>query len=186
MHARTSLLVFVLGSVGCHNCGNDGPKEESDTDPFAGSDGCGFICTSDGTSDSGLDPVPLDDTSAESTGGGMGTTGAIEPQDQCRASSECGPESFCVAPFDQTLGPEGKGPYACVSECVPLIDEDLWCADASACCDPDAVCTDRGYCELPGGSGTEATGGSDTGDPSDTDGGDSTGGADTGSGSGSG
>ena len=182
MRARAA-LVFVLGSAGCHNCGNEAPKEESDTDPFAGSDGCGFICTSDGSSGGGFTTAPLDDTSAESSSGG--TTGTGTPQDECRMSSECGRDSFCVAPFDQTLGPEGKGPYACVSECVPLVDEDLWCADATACCDPNAVCTDRGYCELPGSTGTGDTGGSDTGGSGDTGGGDSTGGSDSGSGTGS-
>jgi hypothetical protein len=182
MHARDCMLVFVLGSVGCHNCGNDSPKEESDTDPFAGSDGCGFICTSDGSSSGGFTTAPVDDTSAESSSGG--TTGAIGPQDECAMSSDCGDASFCVAPFDQSLGPEGKGAYACVVECVPLVDEDLWCADATACCDPNAVCTDRGYCELPESTGTDGSGGSDTGGSSGS--GDSGTGDDSGSGSTSG
>ncbi|MEX1361576.1 MAG: hypothetical protein AB1Z98_00495, partial [Nannocystaceae bacterium] len=72
--------------------------------------------------------------------------------DECAVSSDCPGSELCVAPFDPDLGPQGKGPNECVTECVVLMDELRWCLDATACCDPEAECTDRGYCELPGGS----------------------------------
>lgn len=169
MRTRTTLLVWVLGSAGCHNCGDHDPKgAETDTDPFAGSETCGFICVDDTTGAPAATATIGDDSAAA----GSSSTGAVGPVDECQASDECGGGLFCVAPFDQTLGPKGKGLYACVDACVPLVDEDLWCADATACCDPDATCTDRGYCELPGAStGTDSgTGGSDTGDSGSGDG----------------
>lgn len=167
MRSPSALLVFVLGSAGCHNCGHHDPIEESETDAL--DDSCGFICTSGGFDSSGgvggVTTLPAGDTGGESS---SSTTGTAAPQNECRMSAECDGGMFCVAPFDQALGPEGKGAYACVAECVPLVDEDLWCADATACCDPNAICTDRGYCELPGSGGTDDTGGSDTGSTGDS------------------
>lgn len=152
-------------------CGDDIPDEYMDMDtPIHGSDTGGTTTTSvtttsttavpDGTTGT---PTPATDSSDE----GPATVGI---PDECEVSSECGRGEYCVAPFDPELGPEGKGPNECVSECVVIMDELRWCLDASACCDAEAECTDRGYCVFPGESSD-----SGTGDSGDTDGGSGTG-----------
>jgi hypothetical protein len=60
----------------------------------------------------------------------------------------------CVAPFDGEIGE-----FACVPDCIGIMDELSWCADASACCDAGATCTPRGYCVLPD-AGTSGSSGS--------------------------
>lgn len=174
MRLRGALLLFVTSSVGCHNCGNDDPPVEPDTDTLGPASTSGFF---DDTTTGFASTVPVDGTgndgNDDDTAAPPGTTTGAPSGDECQASAECGAELFCVAPFDQTLGPNGKGDFACVTECVMQMDEDRWCADVSACCDPDAECTDRGYCEVPGlgtgdsggsGSGGSDSGGSDSGD----------------------
>ncbi|MEM6990713.1 MAG: hypothetical protein AAF721_09455 [Myxococcota bacterium] len=128
---------------------------------------CGPPTTSGPGTTAAVDDAQPDSTSDD------GTTPAETGADECSASSECDPD-FCVAPFDPELGVFGRGPFACVAECVDLQDELRWCADASACCAPDAECTDRGYCELPGMA--DSTGGDST--SGDSTSGDSTTGVD--------
>jgi hypothetical protein len=179
MRCREAFLLLLTFSVGCHNCGGgDDPIVEAETDTFGPSTTSGFF---DDTTTGFASTVPVGDTgdNGGDTAAATSTTGGSA--DECQASAECGAELFCVAPFDQSLGPYGKGDYACVTECVMLLDEDRWCADVGACCDPDAECTDRGYCEIPGsdsgdtgGSGSSSggdSGGSDTGGTGTTTGG---------------
>lgn len=143
-------------------CGDDLPDP-----PPAGVDSTSSTGTLD-TTTTGDDPTTtsttttgVDDTAGDSTTThGGGTLGEL---DDCQTTSDCDPGLLCVAPFDESLGPEGKGLNECVAECVGIMDETRWCADAQACCDPEAECTDRGYCVLPGESTGSDTGGSDTG-----------------------
>jgi hypothetical protein len=105
---------------------------------------------------------------------GMGST--TEPSDgdagsPCSHSGECNEGLVCSAPFSQGE----RGEFACVEACIGHMDEQRWCADASACCDPDAVCTMRGYCLSPDGSSSSAGEGSTTGDDSTTGDGSTTG-----------
>lgn len=83
-----------------------------------------------------------------------GTTGA-PVGGPCLDSADCA-EGWCVAPFT-----EGEvGSFTCIAECIPLMDESMWCLDASACCEPGAVCSARGLC-VEGGlddSGTASSG----------------------------
>jgi hypothetical protein len=102
-----------------------------------------------------------DSSACESTGGvttATSSTTASEGDTTGGSSDACevlGCEvGFCVAPFDGEIGE-----FVCVPDCIGIMDEALWCADASACCDADAVCTDRGYC-VPSESGSESGGGS--------------------------
>lgn len=96
-------------------------------------------------------------------GGTTTTTGpsTVGIPDECTMTADCVDGELCVAPFDQSAGPEGKGAYECVSECVAIMDEDRWCADVAACCDPLAECTDRGYCVYPDGTGSTEGGGTE-------------------------
>ncbi len=178
MRLREALVLLFASTVGC-SCGDDAPIEP-DTDTFGPATTSGFF---DDTTTGFASTVPVGDTRGDDDDGNddsaAGTTTGAASGDECLASAECGAELFCVAPFDQTLGPLGKGDYACVTECVMQMDEDRWCADTSACCDPDAECTDRGYCEVPGLE-TGDSGGSDSGG-SDSGGSDS-GGSDSGNG----
>ena len=161
MRLRTTILLFALTSVGCHRCGDPDPVEMGTT--TFGAETCDDFCFGDSSGAVSFTTSPPP-SSSSSSGAGEDTAA----QDECLMSSECGAGLFCVAPFDQSLGPEGKGLYACVSECVPFMEETMWCADATACCDPSHVCTDRGYCvppELDTGSdsGGSDSGGSDSG-----------------------
>lgn len=159
--ARAHALAMLL-AAGATACGDDLP---SDSDGTSGPLLITSTSTTDGSSSStaAIAPASSDEGgSSSSTTGGPTTVGI---PDECQRSSECPDGELCVAPFDQSAGPEGKGAYACVSECVALMDEDRWCADAAACCDPLAECTDRGYCVYPEGStgssdGTDSSGGS--------------------------
>ena len=174
MNRYLRLLVIPIASLGLAGCpGDDSPPADETgiaTDTFGTTgttdDTCGTACMGGEDSTTTTDAV---DTTAgdESTGSG--------DEDECQASSECAGE-FCVAPFNPELGVFGKGPFACVAECVPGEEDPmyelLWCADAEACCNPDAECTDRGYCEVPGADST----GDDTTEGMDSTGDDTTGG----------
>lgn len=152
-------LVVLLGLAACGDDlpddimgGDDSPPAMSST-----SDGGEPVTTTSTTS------AATTSTSASSSSDGeVNTFGAL---DECEVSSDCARGLLCVAPFDESLGPEGKGLNECVMECVVIMDEARWCADAAACCDPEAECTDRGYCVFPGGStgSTGSTGGSSSG-----------------------
>lgn len=167
------LLVISIASLGLAGCpGDDSPPADETgtgtTTTGTTDDTCGTACMGGNDEDSTTTMDAVDTTAAAES-----TTGSTD-EDECQASSECAGE-FCVAPFDPKLGVFGKGPFACVAECVPGEEdpmyEYLWCADAQACCNPDAECTDRGYCEVPGADST----GDDTTDGMDSTDGDSTG-----------
>lgn len=167
---RARCVVAGLLVVGAVACGDDLPDPRAD-------DGEGMSSSSSGTT-GGTTGDLFSTTSAEpasSDEGGTTTTSGpstVGIPDECTLSAECLDGEVCVAPFDESAGPEGKGAYECVSECVAIMDETRWCADAAACCDPLAECTDRGYCVEPG----DTTGGSDDSGAS----GSSTGGSTTG------
>jgi len=172
-----SISIAVLGLAGCPD-DDPPPADETGigTETFSTTDEtCGTACMSANDDDSTTSTGVVDTTA----GSDDATTGSTS-EDECLATSECAGE-FCVAPFDATLGVFGKGAFACVAECVPGEEdpryEEMWCADAEACCNPDAECTDRGYCEVPG---ADDTGGDDTTDGMDTTDGDDTTGGDTG------
>lgn len=162
MPSPTPTLLAVLLAAAC---GDDLPDQPAETmappDTSSGSESSttSTPSTSSTTSDDGTNQPG----SSSSSDDGPSTVGI---PDDCDVSGDCAPGELCVAPFDPELGPEGKGPNECVTECVVLMDELRWCLDATACCDPEAECTDRGYCELPG----ESTG--DDGSSSSSDGGD--------------
>jgi len=146
-------LCTLLLAAGLLACGDDLPSE-SESDEAQADVTTGFITTGSESSSSSSS------SSSESSGSTEGGTfGAV---DECDLSPDCEAGLVCVAPFDESLGPEGKGLNACVSDCVGPMDETRWCADAIACCDPAAECTDRGYCVVPGESGDsgESSGGS--------------------------
>jgi hypothetical protein len=165
---RACGVVAWLG-LGAAACGDDLPD-----DPPSG----GMSSSSGLTGTLTLDPSSTSTGDAPTSSEGSTSTSGpstVGIPDECTQSDHCLDGEVCVAPFDQTAGPEGKGAYACVSECVAIMDEDRWCADAAACCDPTAECTDRGYCVAADGG---STGGSESSTGRD-DGG-STGGSTTG------
>lgn len=148
---RVARAWLAVGLAGLPACGDDLP----DPVPITGdADGASSSSSGAVTTTTG-EPATSTTTGTSSSsdeGGSTSTTGhtTVGVPDECTASAQCGDGEVCVAPFDQSAGPEGKGAYACVVECVVIMDEDRWCADAAACCDPLAECTDRGYCVLPG------------------------------------
>ena len=78
----------------------------------------------------------------------------------CTDSSECMEGAFCSAVFDGEVQS-----FLCQDQCVPLMDDDQWCADYSSCCTPGAICSSRGYCLVPGdteGLDSGSSSGSDT------------------------
>jgi len=169
---RTLGLLLIV--VGLAACGDDLPTDTDIDDESADSTGGTTTgTTAPGTTSTTTSTTAPAESSTTTTTTAGGTFGEV---DECAVSSDCDPGLFCVAPFDESLGPEGKGLNACVPDCVGPMEETLWCADTSACCDPMAECTDRGYCEVPGGSTGDASGsgsdsGSGTGEPGTTTGG---------------
>lgn len=163
-----TLLAVLLAAA----CGDDLPDQPAETMAPPGTSSGGESSTTStpttsgtSSSDDGTSPP----ASSSSSDDGPSTVGI---PDECDVSGDCAPGELCVAPFDPDLGPEGKGPNECVTECVVLMDELRWCLDATACCDPEAECTDRGYCELPGEStGDDGSSTSDGGDTGTTSGG---------------
>lgn len=158
---RSALMLVVLGVAPA--CGDDLPDPPEVGMSSSGTTGTTGTSTTDDPSTSG---TTVSAPASSDEGGGTTTTtsgpSTVGIPDECTMTAECVDGELCVAPFDQAAGPEGKGAYECVEECVVLMDEDRWCADAAACCDPLAECTDRGYCVYPEGStgGTESSGSS--------------------------
>lgn len=149
MRSPLAPLLLVLCSIAC---GDDLP----DPVPAGSSSSSGGVdVTTDATTVLGT----TTDGSTSTDEGTSSTTGpsSVGIPDECTVTADCPRGELCVAPFDQAAGPEGKGPLECVTECVVIMDEDRWCADAAACCDPAAECTDRGYCVFP----SESTGDTD-------------------------
>lgn len=165
-------IVMGLLVVGAAACGDDLPDPRADDGEAMSSTSSGTTggTTGDLSTTTSAAPASSDEGGTTTTTSGPSTVGI---PDECTLSGECLEGEVCVAPFDESAGPEGKGAYECVSECVAIMDETRWCADAAACCDPLAECTDRGYCVYP----ADTTGGSD--DSGSTGG--STGGSTTGS-----
>lgn len=163
--ARACGVAAWLG-LGAAACGDDLPDApmEGMSSSSSGTTGPGSLTIDPSTTSTGVATSSTDDEAGNTTtttGSGPSTVGI---PDECTQSAECLDGEVCVAPFDQEAGPEGKGAYECVSECVGIMDEARWCADAAACCDPTAECTDRGYCVHPeetgGSEGSGTTGGS--------------------------
>jgi hypothetical protein len=154
--ARVHAVATLLAIVATAACGDDLPSNDS-----ASSSGpwpTTSTSTTDGsTSTTGAIAPASSDEGASTTGSSTTGPSTVGIPDECTLSSDCPDGELCVAPFDQSAGPEGKGATECVTECVVIMDEDRWCADAAACCDPLAVCTDRGYCVYP----EDSTGSSD-------------------------
>jgi hypothetical protein len=154
--ARACAAAMILSLVTAA-CGDDLPTNEGSS-----SSGPWITSTSTSTTDASASttaeaaPTSTDD-GASTTGTSTGGPSTVGIPDECTLSSDCPDGELCVAPFDQSAGPEGKGATECVTECVVIMDEDRWCADRAACCDPLAECTDRGYCVYP----EESTGSSD-------------------------
>jgi hypothetical protein len=148
--------------LGLAACGDDLPDAPiGGMSSSSSTTGPGSLTIDPSTTSTG---VATDEAGTTTTTGSGPTTVGIP--DECLLSAHCPDGEVCVAPFDQEAGPEGKGAYECVIECVELMDEDRWCADAAACCDPTAACTDRGYCVHPeetGGSEDSGTTGGSTG-----------------------
>ncbi|MCH9681477.1 MAG: hypothetical protein K0V04_08595 [Deltaproteobacteria bacterium] len=166
----------LLVGFGLIACGDDLPDQV--TDPPDGNCQAETGCTTSGGDTTGRpDAGTTTTTTTTTTSTTTGTTddgpATVGIPDECAFTSDCPAGEFCVAEFDESLGPEGKQPNECVTECVGIMDETKWCLDVGACCDPEAECTDRGYCVLPGSSssdggsgddmGTSGTGGSSTG-----------------------
>jgi hypothetical protein len=155
---------LVLGSLAC---GDDLPiaPEQGMSSSGGSSTTTSGSSGEPGSSSSSAAPASSDEgVGTTTTSGGPSSVGI---PDECTVTADCLDGELCVAPFDQTAGAEGKGAYECVPECVVIMDEDRWCADADACCDPEAECTDRGYCVYPDGStgGSEGSSGSTGGGP---------------------
>ena len=153
---RTLGLSMIV--VGLAACGDDLPNDTDITGESADSTGATVGLTTSTTSTTTGTTAPAESSTSTTTAGG--TFGEV---DECAVSRDCDPGLWCVAPFDESLGPEGKGLNACVRDCVGPMEETLWCADTAACCDPMAECTDRGYCEVPGSSSGDESSGSDSG-----------------------
>ncbi|MCA9707218.1 MAG: hypothetical protein KDK70_15300 [Myxococcales bacterium] len=150
----------LLLALGLAACGDDLPDPPANTQGADGtSTGSGALDSTTTSAESSTGDGTVTTTTTTTTHGG-GTFGEV---DDCQLSGDCPGGQFCVAPFDESLGPEGKGLNECVAECVGLMDEAKWCADAAACCDPAAECTDRGYCVLPEDSTGEGSTGDTTG-----------------------
>jgi hypothetical protein len=143
--ARLGLCLLAVGA-----CSSDEASGYMDDQPPNG------VCETDTDPDC-LTGTATDGDSSTGSGGATSTTGATAmttsssatggDADQCEASAECPNSQLCVAEF---MG-DKRGPYACVSACLELNDEAMWCADAAACCTAGATCTDRGFCVLAGG-----------------------------------
>jgi hypothetical protein len=172
--ARVHAVAMLLAVVATAACGDDLPTNE-------GSSSSGLLLTTssttdDSTSTTGAIAPASSDEGASTTGSSTTGPSTVGIPDECTLSSDCPDGELCVAPFDQSAGPEGKGATECVTVCVMLMDEDRWCADAAACCDPLHVCTDRGYCVDP----EQSTGSSDGSGSSGGSSGGSTGSGSTG------
>jgi hypothetical protein len=168
---RACIVVVLLG-LGVAGCGDDLPDPPRAGGSSSGTTGTTGTSTTDGFTSTSTSAAPASSDEAGTTTTGTTGPSSVGIPDECTVSADClDGEPYCVAPFDQSAGPEGKGAYECVSECVVLMDEDRWCADAAACCDPQAECTDRGYCVYP----EEPTGGSEGSGSSDGSTGGSTG-----------
>lgn len=169
--ARARVVAWL--GLGVTACGDDlpDPPEAGMSSSSSGTTGPGTLTIDPSSTSTGTTAASTDEAGASTTTGSGPSTVGIP--DECTLSSECLDGEVCVAPFDQEAGPEGKGANECVSECVVIMDEDRWCADAAACCDPTAECTDRGYCVVPGDTGgSESSGSASSGS---TGGGSSTG-----------
>ncbi|MCX4247900.1 hypothetical protein [Paraliomyxa miuraensis] len=155
---RTLLAPLVLASLATA-CGDDLPDP-----PLGSSSSSTGVSPSDTTT--GLSGSTSTSTTDDTSGASSSSTGfsSVGIPDECTVTADCPRGELCVAPFDQSAGPEGKGPLECVIECVVIMDEDRWCADAAACCDPEAECTDRGYCVYPSDSTGATDSGESTGD----------------------
>lgn len=160
MHPIRTMLALSLLGLGTLACGDDLPSPP----------GMAESTSTTGTGSTGVATWPPMGTStgiasSEEGGGSSSTTGhtTVGVPDECQITMDCPAGELCVAPFDQSAGPEGKGALACVAECVAIMDEDRWCADAAACCDPTAECTDRGYCVYPGDTDTDGSSSGGTG-----------------------
>lgn len=135
MRAPHHLPTFMLGLVflGCGTDAGDftNPMPEPQEPPWSCGDESGTTgCeTSTGTGEA--------QASSE--------TGPWNGEGECMSSEDC-QSGVCIADF---LDRE-RGPFACVSTCIGLMDEAHWCADDAACCDPNATCSSRGYCLPPG------------------------------------
>lgn len=160
---RARIVVVLLGLVAVA-CGDDlpDPPDQGGMSSSGTTLGTTGTSTGDGSASTSTSAAPA----SSDEGGTTTTTGpsSVGIPDECTVSADCADgEPFCVAPFDQSAGPEGKGAYECVSDCVMNMDEDRWCADAAVCCDPLAECTDRGYCVEPGSTGGSESSGSSGG-----------------------
>jgi hypothetical protein len=161
MPSLRNTLAPVLLALGAAACGDDLPPSVVTGDVGSSSSSTGTTGTSTSTTSGSSSGGPA----SSEEGGSTSTSGpsTVGIPDECTVTADCPDGGLCVAPFDQEAGPEGKGPLACVSECVAIMDENRWCADAAACCDPEAECTDRGYCVDPEDTGTGGSTGGSTG-----------------------
>lgn len=92
------------------------------------------------------------DTDASSGGGSESGCGdGTGDLDQCEGVGDC-EVGYCVAAFDGDIGV-----FECRASCIESMDENQWCADASACCDPAATC-ERGYCITDAAGASSSTG----------------------------
>lgn len=98
-------------------------------------------------------------TQCDTDGTTLGCESTGEAPASCEGTQMCA-DGVCAASFNGEIGP-----FECRTACVPTMDDNAWCFDASACCDAAATC-DRGYCIAP--EGTDTTTASDTsGDSTD-------------------
>jgi hypothetical protein len=81
------------------------------------------------------------DTGGCQEDGGASASASAGGSGSCQSAADCMVGEGCLAPFDGEIGE-----FVCRPGCIGMMDEDWWCADASACCDPSATCTMRGYC----------------------------------------
>lgn len=140
---RLAWVLLVVGCAADDSQGAAGPDDEAlydDDDLPAGT------CR-----DTGTDTDPCD------TEGTTIVSGAGAPQDDgCQGSADC-MGGFCAAAFDPVAVQRGE--LTCQFACVPLLDDDQWCADSASCCDQGAVCVARGYCVIPDEGTSTGTGG---------------------------
>jgi len=155
-------LMVVMSMALASGCALANSDAGADTDDFIDMDTPPGNCSA-GTS---AQPCP----NADSSGNPVGAS--------CFDSDDCTSGTSCVAPYQ--AGEVGE--FTCTDQCLPMLDENAWCFDASACCEPSAVCR-RGLCVPPeetGSSGTDSSGtGIGTEGPGTSDGSGSTS-ADTG------
>ena len=137
----------------------------------------------------GKPPGPPETTSTSSATGTdvTSTTMGMTAGEACPCT-----DGFCAAPIDivpsdtggETDRTRGRPPdtdFVCRDYCIPNGSANVWCWDASSCCDPDAMCTEDGFCRGPGVATTGATDGSTgTGGTGGSSTGGSTGGGSTG------